>query len=339
MKRILTTLAFCIVLAIGVIAQSAFPYMISTQLNENYTPITEGMDPLNGEVWDDPGATIPLGFSFSYGGVDYTEMFLVSDLTLIGLFSTDDYYTTISGPLAYDGDLIDLGFDAGVSESPIRYLTEGPAGNRIFKIEWANAGFFNDEAPNGEVSFINLQLWLYEGSNDFEVRFGPMQINNTPNNPLFDIGDSPLIGGLADFDGYGYDADTIYYLAGEPSKPFITGNTPADIYFGGEELSGHPAPGTVYRFSSMLTNSLETNELPGWQIFPQPVTDALWMVLPPDHLEYEMTLRNAQGQVIQRLVNLETGTHQIQLLDLSAGIYFLSLATDGHVFTRKVIKQ
>ena len=56
------------------------------------------------------------------------------------------------------------------SLSPVSYQLGGVPGSRILKVEWKNAGFHMDiAADNKSVDFVNLQIWLYEESNDIEL--------------------------------------------------------------------------------------------------------------------------------------------------------------------------
>ena len=108
---------------------------------------------------------------------DTTDSIHISQEIGVGAFITMDSVlpTTAfaTGIIAHGSDLVDRDTSGNGSSSPISYTLSGTAPSRIFKLEWKNAGFFNpiDNATSYD-DFINLQLWLHEGSDAIEVRFG-----------------------------------------------------------------------------------------------------------------------------------------------------------------------
>jgi hypothetical protein len=81
--------------------------------------------------------------------------------------------------LPFEADLIDRGELTGISQSPISYKMEGNAGSRILKIEWKNAGFVGEIGELGTLNdYVNFQVWLFEGSNDVEMHYGPNMVLN-----------------------------------------------------------------------------------------------------------------------------------------------------------------
>ena len=127
-----------------------------------------------GDFWDDPEFTAPIGFDFEFFGKTHNQIMLIG---LGGVLAFEDIYTvdTVDVLIPYLDDLMDLeNFDQNL-QSSISYLTEGNPGERIFKLEWKNSGFYNSNTADNQISF---QMWLYETSNDIEFRFGPGSIPN-----------------------------------------------------------------------------------------------------------------------------------------------------------------
>lgn len=136
MKKLLLVLFLFSIIAIN--GQSVYDFEAE---NISYEDLTESTSLNNGSVWDDPGYTIPLGFSFNLGSYDFDTIYIL-EWSVGGYLSSDPVYGDIVPLLAPVGqNLIDLGYASGVSQSNISYKTEGATGSQILKIEWNNVGF------------------------------------------------------------------------------------------------------------------------------------------------------------------------------------------------------
>jgi len=160
------------------------------QTLEGATSVTNNME------WDDPDYTIPIGFDFVlYGNTIDTLFSNRDDIILYDQnFDVNDTMYSIIVPLL--ANLVDLGYDSGESLSNISYTVEGEIGGRICKVEWSNAGFY-EEFGYSASSFVNIQLWLYEGTNELEYHFGESDITDPFN--LFE-NPGPLVGLIGRFD-------------------------------------------------------------------------------------------------------------------------------------------
>ena len=160
-----------------------------------YTPI-DGSDPAgyDGNQTDEELSwAIPLGFTFNYCGVNYTEAKLSTNGYLaMGsnhswfysydniLASTNPQYYPFIAPLWDDLQCDDM-----------TYLTTGTAPNRVFTAQWANAMWDYSGSP-----VQNFQLKLYETSNKIEFVYGSL---TSPNNPGATIGINTAPGGSGHF--------------------------------------------------------------------------------------------------------------------------------------------
>lgn len=220
-----------------------FPY-IFTAFQEEYVSLENGTSINNGEIWDDPAYGVPIGFEFELFGQPISEIYWNGFLGAIVMGT--DYYSYEPGPamIVYGSDLADRALNTGgPSESPIVFELQGTAPNRIFKVEYQNAGFYND-FPS--VSYVNFQLWLYEGSNTIEYRYGDISVTT----PVHDYGDAPKIGFFAELDFYNYTIDKFYYLGGSTSNPTVEETDDFYYYYyAGTALDGEPGNGQVYQFS------------------------------------------------------------------------------------------
>jgi hypothetical protein len=143
--------------------------------------------------------------------------------------------------------------------SPVRYVTEGEPGFRIFKIEWSNVGFYFEGAELGTFNnTTSFQVWFYESTNDFDIRFGP---NSIKNSDVIHIFGQPavLLGKNVELTGESWEA--LWSLAGNPSNPEVLlltdlgkmGPSPDQI------LSGEPADGQVYHFDTGIVGVEQAN--------------------------------------------------------------------------------
>jgi hypothetical protein len=211
-----------------------FNYTLSV-VNEPYADITGGASINNGEAWDDPTYFFEIGFDFELNG--NTINFLEFD-GLGGFLRSETANPDVDAYLfPFETDLIDRGYNTGISESPISYTVEGDPGSRIMKLEMKNVGSYDEYAENGDPAmYMNFQMWLYEGSNIIEFRFGEYDI---PNPDLFFA--AGIYCGLAD---YNFIEDIIinpHFIGGSAAAPQLS---ISDI-----TLEDNPENGVVYRLT------------------------------------------------------------------------------------------
>ncbi|MBK9105495.1 MAG: hypothetical protein IPL92_13250, partial [Saprospiraceae bacterium] len=122
-------------------SSSVFLYSLTT-LSEPYEDLTGGVSINNGELWDDPTYSIPIGFAFELNGNTITSLEFGGVGALLASPTAEPDVATAVFP--FEMDMIDRGDLAGESQSPLSYKLEGPAGSRILKVEWNNAGSFSE---------------------------------------------------------------------------------------------------------------------------------------------------------------------------------------------------
>jgi len=280
--------------------------------------------PLTTATWDDPSLTVTLPFPFQVFGRSASQLVfdgLGGELFAVDAMTQDTL--PVIGPYAMD--LIDRGYNTGTMLSPISYKTEGSAGSRIFKLEWKEAGSY-DEADslmttNSEMH-ISLQMWLYEGSNRIEFRFGA---NNITNPALFYGGEDGAIVGLGAFNQAG-NLVLSELLSGAATAPQLqSGGLP-------QPLTGTPAPNSVYRFNppGSSTGLFELGLSQQLIAYPNPTQDGIWIRnigtrnIAPSHGSRAFIL-DLQGRSIVDF-DVQTSTASAQWVDLSAlpsGLYLL----------------
>jgi hypothetical protein len=328
-------LLFSFLLAQGIQAQ-ALPYFLTVD-QAAYTPLENAVSVNNGEVWDDLDIQTPLGFDFQLWGQTTSTLFWYGELTAFNIAGLPDVNVT-PALIAFGADLIDRGYESNISQSQISYKTEGQPGSRIFKMEWKNAGFFED--PSG-TAFTNLQVWLYEGSNDIELRFGPTQINDQE---VFSGFSGPMIGFINQFyvanDGL---FQNIYYLTGSVDEPAFQSITLAGIDTLYHTLNGAPDSGFVYRFSTVVDVEDPAQAAYNVQVFPTLVQDVLTIDISNSsglsEKQAQFTVTDLTGRVL-RNGRVTADRTQVNLSGLPGGMYGVHVFSPaGMVETRKIWKE
>lgn len=147
-----------------------------TNSTGTYNQLTGATQLLKDSVWDEldyntvpTDMIIPLGFKIKYNGVEHDTLYLY-DANIIG----DNKKVIFGNGL----DMVDRGYAENKSKSPIYIKREGTLPNRIVKIEFRNAGFYDEFDANGTLDdSLTLQYWFYENGNKFEFHAGPSSLS------------------------------------------------------------------------------------------------------------------------------------------------------------------
>ncbi|MFC7358140.1 T9SS type A sorting domain-containing protein [Jejudonia soesokkakensis] len=297
-----------------------------SSFNEPYSNLTESTSLNNSEFWDDDEFIIPIDFEFSISTHTFNTIYIV-DWSVGGVLSSNASGNGILPIFIPIGQDIVSRFDSSASTSPLSYKTEGDAGSRILKIEWNNAGFFEDSTQN---DFMNFQVWLYEGTNAIEYRYGPNEINNPdesfegllgPNVGLFssiDINNDMLV-------------DYAYVISGDPLNPELTVYQPGDEY-DGESLSAAIPDGTVFRFEAA---ELAINEfdLDSWALYPNPTTETIH--IKTDSPLMSLKVFSIDGKLV---INTLENKTSLDVSHLPSGSYYIQLLSSVGVSTKQFVK-
>ncbi|MCH7534688.1 MAG: T9SS type A sorting domain-containing protein [Bacteroidetes bacterium] len=272
-----------------------------------------GSTSLNNNIsWDDPTYLIPIGFTFDYFDQSFTSIY-ISDYVWFDV--SRRYFIDV-----FTADLIDR--NATTSVSPISYLLENPSGDSsILKIEWKNAGFYDESITGTTNDFINVQLWLYEGSNDIEIRIGP---NSVLNEDSYGDDEGPHI-------GLTNETDTLdeVYLIGSPSALSVISS---DGY-----ISGTPSGNTVYKFEKGpvgINNNGPINSL--FNIYPNPASERITIYY--NNINNEVTdikIFNLVGDLVHQTTQAPNFNNTIlDLSHFSPGSYYVKISNSSTVLTK-----
>lgn len=195
MKKLIILLTLCLLAGVSAAIITDF-YAPPVSSAGTYSAITGTTPAVSGEGYfpdEELTVALPLGFSFSYCGVNYTQAKMSTNGYLaMGtahewfysyenmLSSTSSQYYPFIAPL----------WDDLMCEN-MSYTTTGTAPNRVFIAQWANATWDYSGNPGQ-----NFQVKLYETSNKIEFVYGPLI---TPSYPSATIGINMAPGGTGNF--------------------------------------------------------------------------------------------------------------------------------------------
>lgn len=213
------------------------------------------------------------------------------------------------------GVIIDPYFTAmidSVTGSKVLWKVEGETGNKVLKIEWRIVGFFGF----GDTITTNFQSWHYQNSGKMEFRYGPHTIPKDPNDDFPDGAYVGLFKGTTDF----MTLHKIFHLWGtNPEKPSIT-----KLSF--KIFTYPPDNGTVY---SIVPPSASVTEENG--------EESIGSIIFSDNLSIpeasSLTLYDMTGR------ELANGRSNVDVSQVTAGMYMLRIKTAGGVQIRKALKQ
>jgi hypothetical protein len=277
MHRILLTLLSISMLSTAFSQSSVdtFKYTLSSSSSNSYIPLNNYSSVYNGKVWwDEEDIKIPIPFNFFAYNSKIDTLFCKSGGTpdfLTSAFDNeicplDTHYTT----LYFLYESIDRGYGTSQSESDVRYKLEGNTGNRILKIEYVNIGSGEEEDANEPLnSYVNVQLWLYEGSNIIEYRFGDIFIEDT--SLVLGARSIPIgilsCGKVRIPNGGEEYQSQLYTLTGNPNNPNLNYIQNNFDYF---DMDSLPPNGIVYRFTPEKSVSIKNTYSEKLLISPNP---------------------------------------------------------------------
>jgi hypothetical protein len=190
----------------------------------SFVEVTGGMNVPEIEADNAASGQIPIGFTFNYFGVSYTNVIATSNgvLNLNPSANQDFYYNDIGGSL-YDHLIAPLWDDLSGFGGTATYVTTGTSPNRVFTMEWKNWRwrFFSDPA-------ISFQVKLFETTNaiQFHYREEPGLLSS-PSAAIGLVGNSP---------------DQFYSLENSSASPVLSAN-------GVNDIATKPLTGQVYSFT------------------------------------------------------------------------------------------
>jgi hypothetical protein len=302
-------------------AAAQFPYSGSA-FSHTYAPLAEYevLDVPAG--WDDPTVPFALPFLFPIGG-DLMNTLSISGLGIEVFAETESGLLHILWPVTLDiMDVSAAGDVAAGDASTYRTAVSGTAPNRIFKLEYHNAGFYNEiEGGGTSTQRMNAQLWLHETSGIIEYRFGPNTVTDWT--VLSDGMMSSAL--LLDFDYYSY-AGSILAASGPVAAPTWSEFNDIGVWIESMSLlSGMPENGTGYRFTPAGITAIADATAPDFGLAPNPAHDAV--TLANGAAASDLRIFDPTGRCVSTLV-LQPGERRVlDVAGFAPGVYLVHSAT------------
>lgn len=139
-----------------------------------FTPISGGTTVSSIKTDDAVSGALPIGFTFNYGGTNYTNVYASSNGFLsfnTSISTTSSAANSLTAPASNIVPLIAPLWDDldGTSTGTASYLTTGTAGNRVFTFQWLNWEW----NYNADAAVISFQVKLYEADGRIEFVYRP----------------------------------------------------------------------------------------------------------------------------------------------------------------------
>jgi hypothetical protein len=186
----------------------------------------------------------------------------------------------------------------------IAHVTEGNPGNRIFKIEYNNMGFYDDTTNNDSASY---QIWFYENG-VIEFLYGPSSVRNSASWYDGETGPAAYLGSWDTIN------ETVIGLSGNPNNPTLYKTW--DDY---AALNAMPAPNTVYTFTPAFSGNVKK---PAERLFRIAQQDGQRFQVVGTRGQTNWKLYDATGRQVQ------TGSGSDIQLSLPAGLYRVAVSDD-----------
>ncbi len=282
------------------------PYTLTTT-NEPYADLVNPVSVNNDELWDDPVYVVPVDFPFELNGHTISTLQFGGVGFLLVAPTADPEIATVVFP--FEMDLIDRGILIDDSQSPISYLVEGDPGSRIQKIEIKNAGSYGEFDSGSQDMFINIQLWLYEGSNLVEFRFG----ENLIDNPVLFYEGQGIFMGISDVNLNTGVASNANFFGGDINAP--------ELFAADVTIEGTPAEGTVYRLSISVPLDVTISSENSTSTCSPNGTATVEAIggTPP------FTFLWSNGETTATISNLDAGTYSVTVTDSDGAIGIASV--------------
>lgn len=319
--------------------------LIYSKLTETYAPLSGSTEIYTGVAWEDPffwepDAYMPIGFNFGYNGYAMDTIFIYEEGTLAFSDSIGSEITVGGGGLSITGtpsliltphhiDMVDREMADVSLNSKISYKVDGAAGNKIFKFEIDKAGIHDEFYDSTTVTnHFSYQVWLYEGINVIEYRYGANNITIPAyvSNNAIAVAES------------GVFMDTIMYgvkiIGAVGSEDSVYIHNVSDVSANVVGYTGLPSDGTVYRFAPGNLGITAINKLSDANVFPNPFTAGMM-------LEISGSVKFSTYRIIgMDGVELTSGkvlNNKIVTGDLSVGTYLLELQNDKTKAVEKIM--
>ncbi|WP_196894482.1 T9SS type A sorting domain-containing protein [Aureivirga marina] len=322
------TLTLCLLFTFNLL-QAQVDYTFESVEFYDYAFIHNPISVNNGEIWDNLEYEIPIGFPITINDEEYTSVHLTNygsggQVFLKNQGNNDEVIIGISL-----FDLVDRGSN-NVSESPISYVLNGAVGNRIFKMQWKNAGF---QLPDLADSYINFQLWIHENSGNIQLYYGDVNVSypellyNNFNVPI--TGDAIMLGTV----NLVNETINVINVYGDIDNPDVHNITQNPDILSFESLIPNNTLVTFTKNDESI--GIEENILDEIKILPNPADNFISLNFDSNKNKIKsVEIYNSLGQKMKEFKTIE---NQIDVSDFPTGNYIVKVLTDKGIKNKKMI--
>lgn len=303
----------------------AYEYKISS-FQDKYTEI-DSFTSLLLETRGDQGWDKKFELDFNFPFYDSLYNYIICDFTATCLFEHSlDYEIVLMGN-GYEFDIIQI--DTNNIISDVRYKLEKVNGIKALVLQYTKVRLISDTSVDEFDSHLNFQVWYYENGS-MEVRFGPYNLENSPNyvpgegfylipndHPPINFGPEMLIRNSSkENEGIGLDG---------PYDNYMVDNI-------GGFLTSLPPAGWVIRFDRVTKSNAVNSYIDFINIYPNPSSGLIHI----DNINdiYNIQVTNIAG-VAQ---NFKFSQDGIDIHEIDPGIYFLKITTKSGTNLKKFVK-
>ncbi|MGZ4033257.1 MAG: T9SS type A sorting domain-containing protein [Bacteroidia bacterium] len=168
----------CLMVSFSAFSQTVNSYGFSVSTGASLDPMTGSVQLIGTGVDDNPSAVQSIGFNFVYEGTTYTQYSLTPDgfLKLGATAAVAQYSNSMTSTTNIPK--ISAMWDDGATgtSGQVHTVLNGVPGSQIRIIDW---NVTNPRNTSG-IANTDYQIWLYEGTNVIEFRYGASTSTGTP---------------------------------------------------------------------------------------------------------------------------------------------------------------
>ncbi len=223
-----------------------------------------------------------------------------------------------------------------LSISRVLSYVDGVAPNRVYKFELQNCKVTRSTSA---LDSFNCMLRLYEGTNVFEMHYGPSNFS-TPSSTLFKPNEPQglLYGWTLDkdnFDGGAFSCIESNLLKGSYANPMVVVKKNDCAIDASMPLL--PPNGTLYRFTpktSTMGKNVSANGL--FEVYPTLTSDYINLKKKGNAAIEKIEILSINGQILKTYNSFES---KLSVEDLENGLYLITIYSNVGISTMKFIKN
>lgn len=267
-----------------------------------------------------------LDFSFPYFDLSYDELTLSPVQGLLSFPDQIDFSLRLLS-FMYDWDNLMSLEDI---PSDIRYKLTTVNGLKALAIQYTRIRFASDPSIEEFDTNLNFQYWFYEDGT-IEFKMGPANVDNSPvyvpgEGFFFLTGNGPINLAVEIALYHPFDVDRRYWVTDLESH--------SDYFFSNQRgnIEWLPPAGWTYRFSNLLVSSDDLQANSDISIYPNPATNLVSISTNAAVTQWQII--DMQG--VEQMGG--SGTRDMDVSDLAAGMYMLVVETQQGTVKEKLIK-